>query len=186
MQPMRVRSTSSRLLGRRDIPRSTSGVGLVELMVVVTIISMIMLAAVPTYTRIQRKAQASAIVNDFRVFAAAFQAHAHETGPWPTEVPVGAPTVGMSNDLHIAAWTRITPIGGQFDWDYMQAHPGGTSGTPPNKWRAAIGIASSPLSTVILDVALLQEIDNTLDDGDLATGSFRLGGDGGPLFILEP
>ena len=52
---MRVRSDSNRLLGRRDIPRSTSGVGLVELMVVVTIISMIMLAAVPTYNRIQRK-----------------------------------------------------------------------------------------------------------------------------------
>ena len=133
---VRLRSNSNRLLGRRDIPRSVSGVGLVELMVVVTIISMLMLAGVPTYNRIQRKARASAITNDFRVFAAVFQAHAHETGSWPAET--------------------------------------------------AVGIASSATSTVILDVDLMREIDRALDDGDLTTGSFRLGGDGGPLFILEP
>ena len=39
---------------------------------------------------------------------------------------------------------------------------------------------------MILDEDLLKEIDRVLDDGDLSTGNFRLGGDGGPLFILEP
>jgi type II secretory pathway pseudopilin PulG len=186
MLPMRVCSTSSRLLGRRDIPRSTSGVGLVELMVVITIISMIMLAAVPTYNRIQRKARASTVVNDFRVFAAALQAHAHETGSWPNvdKAPGELPGGINSSDLNTAAWSRITPMGGQFDWDYNVVHPGGTS--PGGRWRAAIGIASSPLSAVILDEELLKEIDRNLDDGNLTTGSFRLGGDGGPLFILEP
>ncbi len=184
MLPMRVRSTSNRLLGRRDIPRSASGVGLVELMVVVTIISMIMLAGVPTYNRIQRKARASTVANDFRVFAAVFQAHAHETGAWPAETAVGVPHPGINNsELKVEAWTRITPMGGQFDWDFMQTHPGGTS--PGGRWRAAIGI-NNGATPVILDVALLEEIDRALDDGELTTGSFRLGGDGGPLFILEP
>lgn len=182
-----MHSNSNRLLGRRDIPRSVAGVGLVELMVVVTIISMLMVAGVPTYNRIQRKSRASTVVNDFRVFAAVFQAHAHEAGTWPAETAVGVVPAGLNNaELKAEAWTRITPIGGQFDWDYMQTHPGGTSGSPPNKWRAAIGIASSVTSAVILDAELLQEIDRALDDGDLTTGSFRLGGDGGPLFILEP
>lgn len=185
MQPMRVRSNSSRLLGRRDIPRSTAGVGLVELMVVVTIISMIMLAAVPTYNRIQRKARASTVVNDFRVFAAVFQAHAHETGSWPPETAVGVVPAGINNsELKAESWLKLTPMGGQFDWDFNQVHPGGTS--PGGRWRAAIGINNSPTSPVILDQALLEEIDRALDDGDLNTGSFRLGGDGGPLFILEP
>lgn len=186
MPPMRVRSESNRLLlGRRDIPRSASGVGLVELMVVVTIISMIMLAAVPTYNRIQRKARASTVVNDFRVFAAVFQAKAHETGSWPAEAAVGVlPTGITSNDINTQAWGRTTPMGGQFDWDFNQVHPGGTS--PGGRWRAALGINSSATSIVILDVELLKEIDRTLDDGELTTGSFRLGGDGGPLFILEP
>jgi type II secretory pathway pseudopilin PulG len=185
MQPMRVRSTSNRLLGRRDIPRSAKGVGLVELMVVVTIISMIMLAAVPTYNRIQRKARASTVVNDFRVFAAVFQAHAHETGSWPAESAVGVVPTGLNNaELKAEAWTRITPMGGQFDWDFNQVHPGGTS--PGGRWRAALAINDSTTSPVILDQALLEEIDRALDDGELTTGSFRLGGDGGPLFILEP
>lgn len=182
---MPARTASDRLLGRRDIPRSTSGVGLVELMVVVTIISMIMLAAVPTYNRIQRKARASTVVNDFRVFAAVFQAHAHETGSWPAETAVGVVPPGInSNDMNTQAWTRVTPMGGQFDWDFNQVHPGGTS--PGGRWRAALGINSSATSAVILDAELLKEIDRALDDGDLNTGSFRIGGDGGPLFILEP
>ena len=186
MQLMRARSNSNRLLDRRDIPRSTAGVGLVELMVVVTIISMIMLASVPTYNRIQRKARASTVVNDFRVFVAVFQAHAHETGSWPAETAVGVVPAGMNNaELKAEAWQRFTPMGGQFDWDFNQVHPGGTS-PPGGRWRAAIGIASSATSTVILDVELMKEIDRALDDGDLNTGSFRLGGDGGPLFILEP
>jgi len=185
MQAMRVRSTSNRLLGRRDIPRSVAGVGLVELMVVVTIISMIMLAAVPTYNRIQRKARASTVVNDFRVFAAVFQAHAHETGSWPAETVVGVVPPGMNNaELKAESWLKLTPMGGQFDWDFNQVHPGGTS--PGGRWRAALAINNSIASPVILDVALLEEIDRALDDGNLSTGSFRLGGDGGPLFILEP
>jgi type II secretory pathway pseudopilin PulG len=185
MLPMRKRSESNRLLGRRDIPRSASGVGLVELMVVVTIISMIMLAAVPTYNRIQRKARASAIVNDFRVFAAVFQSHAHETGSWPAEAAPGVVPTGITtSELNYQAFTRATPMGGQFDWDFNQVHPGGTS--PGGRWRAALGINSTATSSVILDADLLLEIDAALDDGDLNTGSFRLGGDGGPLFILEP
>lgn len=186
MLPVKSRSSSNRLLGRRDIPRSMAGVGLVELMVVVTIISMIMLASVPTYNRIQRKARASTVVNDFRVFAAVFQAYAHETGSWPAEVAVGVVPTGMNNaELKAGAWQKPTPMGGQFDWDFMQTHPGGTS-SPGTRWRAAIGIATSGTSTVILDVALMQEIDRVLDDGNLSTGSFRLGGDGGPLLIIEP
>jgi type II secretory pathway pseudopilin PulG len=185
MHPMRARSDSNRLLGRRDIPRSTSGVGLVELMVVVTIISMIMLAAVPTYTRIQRKARASAMVNDFQKFAAVFLAHAHETGSWPVETAAGVVPPGINNtEMNLQAWTRVTPMGGQFDWDFNQVHPGGTSSG--GRWRAAIGINSTGSSAVILDVELLKEIDRALDNGDLTSGSFRIGGDGGPLFILEP
>ena len=182
---MRVRSHSNRLLGRRDIPRSTAGVGLIELMVVVTIISMLMLAAVPAYNRIQRKARASAIVNDFRVFAAAFQAHAHETGSWPAESAAGIVPAGVNTtEINFQAFTRITPMGGHFDWDFNQVHPGGTS--PGGRWRAALGINSTATSAVALDAELLKEIDSALDDGDLTSGSFRLGGDGGPLFILEP
>jgi type II secretory pathway pseudopilin PulG len=185
MQAMRVRPISSRLLGRQDIPRSAAGVGLVELMVVVTIISMIMLAVAPTYTRIQRKARAAAVVNNFRVFAAVFQAHAHETGSWPPNAAVGVVPTGMTEaELKSAAWAQITPMGGQFQWEFNQVEPGGTS--PGGRWTAAISINSSATSSVLLDMDLMEEIDRELDDGDLTNGSFRLNADGGPIFILEP
>jgi type II secretory pathway pseudopilin PulG len=71
---------SRRLLGRRSIPRSTAGVGLVELMVVVLIISMLMALAVPSYQRVRKRAKAGAIVNDFRVFSAVYLSYAHENG----------------------------------------------------------------------------------------------------------
>ena len=88
---------ASRLIGPQSIPRSKAGVmSLVELMVVVLIISMLFLAAVPAYQRIQRKARASAIANDFRVFGAVFQAYAHEKGAWPPEAASGVVPTGLT------------------------------------------------------------------------------------------
>jgi prepilin-type N-terminal cleavage/methylation domain-containing protein len=106
-----------RLAGCRRLPRSTAGVSLVELMVVVTIISLLFLTAVPTYQQIQRKARASAIVNDFRVYAGVFQAYAHENGTWPPEAAAGVVPTGITaQDLKIDAWMSVTPMGGKFDW----------------------------------------------------------------------
>ena len=64
---MRASSTPSRWTGRQAFPRSIAGFSLVELMVVVTIISVIMAMTIPSYRRLQKKARAAAIINDFRV-----------------------------------------------------------------------------------------------------------------------
>ena len=103
---------SRRLLGRRSIPRSTAGVGLVELMVVVLIISMLMALAVPSYQRVRKRAKAGAIVNDLRVFSAVYLAYAHENGAWPAEAAAGViPTGVTSQDLKSDVWMNPTPIG---------------------------------------------------------------------------
>jgi type II secretory pathway pseudopilin PulG len=174
------------MLGRQRLPRAATGVvSLVELMTVVLIISILFLTAVPTYQRIQRKARATAVVNDFRVFGAVFQAYAHEKGSWPAETPAGVVPAGItSQELATDVWTRATPIGGKFDWEYDQAHPGGTS--PGGRWRAALAINSTSDSTLLVDADLYEAIDEALDDGNLTTGNFRLGFGDCPLFILEP
>jgi type II secretory pathway pseudopilin PulG len=183
---MRVLIRPDRLIGRQRLPRSAGGViSLVELMTVVLIISILFLAAVPTYQRIQRKARATAIVNDFRVFGAVFQAYAHEKGAWPPEAPAGVVPAGISGqDIQTDVWTKPTPMGGKFDWEYDQVHPGGTS--PGGRWRAALAINSTPDSAMLVDADLLEAIDEALDDGNLTTGNFRLGFGDCPLFILEP
>ena len=185
MAAMIASSPPSRLVGRQRIPRSAAGLSLVELMIVVLIISVLFLAAVPAYQRIQRKARASALVNDFRVFGAVFQSYAHEKGTWPPETPAGVVPTGLtSEDLRTDTWAKATPMGGKFDWEYNQVHPGGTS--PGGRWRAAIAISSTSDAPLSLDADLMQEIDEALDDGDLDTGNFRRGFGDCPLLIIEP
>jgi type II secretory pathway pseudopilin PulG len=182
---MIVPPRTSRQIGRQRLPRSTAGLSLVELMIVVLIISLLFLAAVPAYQRIQRKARAAALINDFRVFGTVFQAYAHEKGSWPPESPAGVVPPGITdNDLQINAWTKPTAMGGQFDWENNQAHPGGTS--PGGRWRAALAITGTMTSPLVIDATMMKEIDEALDDGDLETGNFRKGFGDCPLLIIEP
>jgi prepilin-type N-terminal cleavage/methylation domain-containing protein len=177
---MTVPSPASRLPGRQRIPRSAAGLTLVELMIVILIISILFVAAVPAYQRIQRKARAAALANDFRVFGTVFQAYAHEKGTWPAEAAAGVVPAGITaQDLQIAVWTNQTPMGGQWDWELDQVHPGGTS--PGGRWHAALAITGSNV-----DADLMQEIDDALDDGDLNTGNFRKGTLDCPILIIEP
>lgn len=159
--------------------RSDRAFSLIELMVAVTIMSLLFLLAVPTYQRIQRRAKSAAIANDLRVFAAVFQAHAHEAGAWPPETAAGIVPVGMSPDeLKFDDWTQKTPMGGKFDWELNQTHVG-------VQYHAAITITPTADAPLILDDELLLEIDKAIDDGDLSTGAFRRGNGNYPLFIIE-
>ncbi|MBI2516214.1 MAG: type II secretion system protein [Opitutae bacterium] len=172
--------TPSRLIGRQRIPRSIAGVmGLVELMVVVAIISFLIAGVTPVYQRVQRKARASAIANDFRVFASSFQAHTHETGGWPVETPAGVVPAGMTNmELKTKDWERVTAIGGHFDWEKGQMHNG-------TRYAAALAITDTANAPLLIDLEMFRLIDEALDDGNLETGNFRLGENDCPLFILE-
>jgi type II secretory pathway pseudopilin PulG len=172
--------TFRRWLGRQRIPRSGRGVGMVELMVVLTIISMLVTVIAPTYNRIQRKARASAMVNDFRVYSAVYLSHAHEVGSWPAETPAGVvPSEITSAEMKRDNWTRVTSIGGKFDWDYNQVHNGAMV-------RAAIAISDAVGAPLLVDLDMFEEMDRALDDGNLATGNFVLGFGNSPVLILEP
>ena len=176
---------SHRLVGRQRIPRSCAGVGLVELMVVVLIISMLMAVAAPSYKRVRQKAKSAALVNDLRVFAAVFQAYAQENGAWPAETVAGVVPAGItSQELKVDVWTQVTANGGKFDWEFMQVHPGGT--TNGGRWRAAIAITDGDGLPLIVDLELFRLMDAALDDGNLNTGSFRTGTGDCPIYIIEP
>ncbi len=186
MAAMRVPFRPSRLLGRQRFPRlATRAFSLVELMIALLILSLLFFMAVPTYQRYQRKARATRIANDFKVFGAAFQTYAHEKGSWPSEaLPGVVPTGFTSQDIQTETWAKATPMGGKFDWENNQIHPGGTS--PGGKWRAALAITGTTDAPLIIDADLMQEIDMTLDDGDLDAGNFRKGFGDCPLLIIEP
>jgi hypothetical protein len=136
-------------------------------------------AAVPAIIRVKQRALATAIGNDLRVFAAAFDTYAHETGSWPAEVDAGVFPPEMANRIQATSWQRITPMGGQYNWDNNQTHQG-------TKYRAAIAISSTSASAVVEDVDLMEMIDRVIDDGVLTTGNFRIGADNEPVFIVAP
>jgi type II secretory pathway pseudopilin PulG len=150
-------------------------------MVVVVIISVLAAVSVPALQKIQRKAKVTTIANDFRVFAAAFDTYAQETGTWPAEVAAGAIPAVMSQRLNATAWLRKTPMGGQYNWEYNQFNLFGTN-------RAAIAISATPSAPLPLDVNMLYDLEHTLDSRtaiDWANGNFGLGTGIVPLYIIQ-
>lgn len=154
---------------------------LVELMVVILIISVLAMLAVPGLARVQRKAKTSAILNDFRVFAAAFEAYAQDNGTWPPESAVGVVPDGMSGYLSEAAWTKVTPMGGRYDWENDQLHRG-------ERHPAVIRISSAPGAPLVSDWPLLSLLERAIDRPpfDYYSGSFRLGANSDPLYLVQP
>lgn len=148
-------------------------------MVVAAIVSVLGMVAVPALARVRTRAKTAAIVNDFRVFGAAFDTYAQERGRWPNESTTGATPAGMNTYLNLTAWRRITPMGGKYDWERNQRHMG-------VRYTAAIAIKAAAGAPLPLDPNQLLDIDRFMDDGNLSAGSFRTGTGFCPLFVIQP
>jgi type II secretory pathway pseudopilin PulG len=141
----------------------------VEIMVVVVIIGLLAAMAMPTFIRIQRRAQNSRFMNDLRIFAQAFETYAAEHGTWPPNVGPGVVPPGMSGAFRNADWTVTTAIGGEWNWDFNR-----------------LGVtAAISVSGATADDAQMTEVASKIDDGDLATGVF-IKASSRYMYILEP
>jgi prepilin-type N-terminal cleavage/methylation domain-containing protein len=169
-------SPAPRASGRRP---ANAAFSLLELSVVVTIISILVAIAVPTAKNLIFRSRSSAAQNDLRVFAAAFQAYAHEKGDWPEgDGTPGAIPPGMEAYLNSTAWRHPTPIGGNYTWDPNSTQQGA-------RYRAVIGIYSTDKNPVTSDRNQLLDLDRAADDGNLAAGNLLLGYRNYPIFLLE-
>jgi type II secretory pathway pseudopilin PulG len=148
-----------------------------EIMVVLTIISLLGAIGMPTLQKVRRHTAATAIGNDLRTYAAAFDAYVHETGAWPAETAAGVFPPEMASRIYAATWVKPTTIGGQYNWDRGQMHAGRT-------YAAAIAISDTATSPFTQDADLLQAIDAIIDDGDLTKGNFFIGDNDEPVFII--
>lgn len=160
-------------------PGRNGGFSLLELSVTLFIISVLAALSVPTLKRVQRETRSTAVLNDLRVFSAAFQSYAHDRGDWPagTGVPAEVPS-GMQSYLGTTSWARPTPIGGAYTWAPESLHQG-------ERYRAAVVISSVGENKVTSERQQLTDLDHKLDDGDLETGNFRLGYRNQPVFVIE-
>jgi prepilin-type N-terminal cleavage/methylation domain-containing protein len=141
-----------------DAAGAHRGFTLMEIMMVVAVIGLLATLAIPSMVKARRQAQDGAFINDLRIAVAAFEQRAMQTGQYPADVTPGVIPAGMADYLENMAWRRTTPIGGQWDWDYLQFG---------NKIGVSVYFGSQNEDT------RMASIDARIDDGNLATGAFQ-------------
>lgn len=150
---------------------------IIEIMVTVSVLSICMAVVVPRLTSTKRQAIATTVGNDLMKFAAAFDVYAQERGQFPAETEAGVFPPEMAERINSQAWTRMTPMGGQYNWDNNQTHYG-------TRYRAIIQISATAAAPLPEDVEIWEALDRTIDDGNLSTGHFRLGAGNEPIYII--
>jgi prepilin-type N-terminal cleavage/methylation domain-containing protein len=136
------------------------GFSLIELMIVCLIIGVLLMIAIPLFSRVRSRSQNARFANDIRVISGAFDQFAADRGDYPPESGPSVIPSGMGDYLRRAGWTRSTAVGGLWDWD-----------------RGVLGITAG-VSVVAFTVPIeqMRELDKMIDDGDASHGIFRQGG----------
>jgi prepilin-type N-terminal cleavage/methylation domain-containing protein len=148
---------------RRVSPFPAGAFTLVEIMIVVAIIALLGAIAIPAFAKARTNAQNARLIADLRTAKNAFIQYSFDhRGRYPADVTPGIIPAGMAEYLGRFPWAERTCIGGYWDWD------NGQFGT-----QAGVSVYQPAVS-----LEQLRQIDQIIDNGDLATGSFRQRADG--------
>ncbi len=129
----------------------------VELMIAVAVLMDVMLIAVPSFVRARKYTDNGRFCNDLRSAVGAFEMYASDYNQYPPETPTGVVPPGMEIYLQGVNFAGRAPVGGRWDWDN-------------DRFGSLAAVA------VVLDRpddVRMAEIDARIDNGALATGSFR-------------
>lgn len=132
---------------------------LVELVVVVAIISTLAMMALPRLGNMSREASLRAFASDLRTFELAAQDFYIVQADYPADLSSGATDAAWSKYIDVPRWTAQTPLGGR--WDTTR------------DYGIRFGIGAHLAGDLAAADQVMLEADAILDDGDLATGSFR-------------
>lgn len=145
---------------------------------VVTLLGLLIAMALPAYRHVTIRSKAAAVTNDVRVFSTAFQTYSTQHGAWPATAAAGIVPPEIADAIS-GNFTKPTPIGGSYKWDYDTTSPG-------FHVTACISIVSSGTSPLTNDLELLEMVDQTYDDGNTSTGNVQLSSTNDLVFIVEP
>ncbi|WOO40226.1 type II secretion system protein [Rubellicoccus peritrichatus] len=146
----------------------SEGFTLVEIMIVVVIIGMLAIMVMPAFQKVRENSISTRVLNDFRIFSAAFERYALENGDFPPDGGLNQLPPGTDGYIPEDSWLN-PPAKGQWLWDRNDHGIG-----------AGVSYQRSNLSDEFMTL-----LDEKLDDGDITTGRFqKLNGDRCTL-ILE-
>ena len=143
--------------------RAAEGFTLIELLIAVAVLGIIAAIAIPNLLRALEKGRIARLAADLRTFEKGFLESALDADDFPPDSHLETPYPlknrhGTESYLPIRAWLAPEPFGGISNRDGPDFHP-----------HAGISLHATSAT-----VEQAVRIDEVLDDGDLATGSFRL------------
>lgn len=165
--------------------RDVRGLVLIEVALALLVL---VLAAVLVFTlagRFQHRRDCNTCARDLRAFAAVFDDYYQRHRTWP---PSSYADTALPREIEEALkntnWTKGSPFGGNYGW--LAPEPNGAAAGPGRSKPGAVTLtAFSPSFPLTLDQSDLLYIDRQIDDGDLATGRFRTGFNGWPVYLVE-
>jgi type II secretory pathway pseudopilin PulG len=143
---------------------------LVELMIIVAIMADIMVIALPAFLRARNQAQNARFITDLRTAAAAFEMYAAENNKYPAGTAAGVVPSGMTQYLGGFPWSSGNAISTSWTW-------------APSYQSCTATIRLTSASA--LDDLRMQDIDQRMDNGILATGAFRKADVSNYYYIIE-
>ena len=136
------------------------GFTLIEILLVVVILGLLAAMVIVQFVGVRDDVEKAAFISSAQGFVDAAKRYYLDTGTYPNAAPGTLPP-GFEYYITPQHWVSATPIGGA--WDSAVNSFGVT---------CSLGVFYGPPSPQ-KDDAYMQDIDATIDDGDLTTGTFR-------------
>jgi type II secretory pathway pseudopilin PulG len=159
---------------RRRTRRRGSIVFEIALALAVAVAAMVL--ATTLVQQLRQRSRVEHFAAEVRTLSGALEARRQAAGKWPAAAFEGDAPEGIAAILPGGRWPAATPLGGCYVWTPPAGREPGTLSV------TAFG-ATGPFAATRTD---LRAIDALIDDGDLATGRFRTGFNGWPVWRVEP
>jgi len=138
-------------------------------MIVVVIVGLLAAMAIPSFRRVRINSQNTRFVSDLRSFRAAADSFTLANGDWPEDSNTGNLPPGLDEWIKASDFAEQTPLGGRYD---IESEDSGIT--------FGIGVVSYSV-----DDSQLEDLDRVHDDGDIATGKYRLIAAGRYYYVEE-